>query len=168
MADKNQSIAGIVFSEDRQKVLLIRRRDVPVWVLPGGGIEAGESLQEAAVREMREETGLQTSIVRKVGEYFPINRLTRHTHLFECRVITGKLSTGPETKSVAFFELDHLPRLLPPPYGDWIKDAAANNPEILRKKLSQVTYPILLKNLMLHPTLVIRFLLSRIGIYINS
>ena len=44
------------------KVLLIKRRDFGVWLLPGGGIDAGESAAEAAVREAQEETGLEVEL----------------------------------------------------------------------------------------------------------
>ena len=45
-----ESIAAAVFSSDLQSILLIQRRDVPVWVLPGGGIEPNETAEEAIVR----------------------------------------------------------------------------------------------------------------------
>ena len=53
----SHSVVGILFSKDQKEVLLIKRRDVPVWVLPGGGIEKSESLEEAIIREVLEETG---------------------------------------------------------------------------------------------------------------
>jgi len=43
---------------DDGKVLLLRRRDFDVWGLPGGYVDAGESIAEAALREVGEETGL--------------------------------------------------------------------------------------------------------------
>ena len=54
---------------DAGKVLLIKRRDFQVWALPGGGIDAGESVAQAAVRETREETGLEVELQHLVGVY---------------------------------------------------------------------------------------------------
>ncbi|MGI8650210.1 MAG: NUDIX domain-containing protein, partial [Rubrobacter sp.] len=53
-------------------VVLIRRRNEPFegqWCLPGGFVEVGESVEAAAVREMREETGLDVKLERLVGVY---------------------------------------------------------------------------------------------------
>jgi ADP-ribose pyrophosphatase YjhB (NUDIX family) len=46
------------------RVLLTQREDFPVWCLPGGGVDPGESLAQAAVREVREETGLEVELER--------------------------------------------------------------------------------------------------------
>ena len=51
---KRQAVYGIVFNEERTKVLLIKRLDIPVWVLPGGGLDPGESPEAGAVREVLE------------------------------------------------------------------------------------------------------------------
>lgn len=51
------------------QVLLTKRADLEVWTLPGGGVEMGESVAEAAIREAREETGLEVELVRLVGIY---------------------------------------------------------------------------------------------------
>ncbi len=56
---------------------------------------------------------------------------------------------------------------MPPPYPEWIEDGKRRGPP-LYKKLTGVTYPVLLKNLFLHPLLVVRFLLARLGLAVNS
>lgn len=162
-----ESVAGIVFSPDRTSVLLTLRRDVPVWVLPGGGIDSCESPSSAIVREILEETGFTVKVERLVGAYIPINRLARTTHLYECSIISGEATISDETRSVRFFPLSDLPKLMPPPYPEWIADALLQIPP-LEKKLSTVTYSTLFKHLLLHPVLVFRFLLARMGFAINS
>jgi 8-oxo-dGTP diphosphatase len=167
MDQQKESVNGIVFSDERNQVLLIKRRDVPVWVLPGGGIESGETPEQAVVREVEEETGYCVKLSRKIAEYTPICRLARFTHFYECYILSGKPSLSDETQGVQFFPLDNLPPM-PPPYLDWIMDATAIHSEILKKEITGVTYLSLIKNLILHPVLVLRFLLTKIGITIND
>ncbi len=164
----DQSCAGIIFSDNRQKVLLIKRRDVPVWVLPGGGIEKNESIEDAIIREILEETGYKVNILKKVGEYTPVNKLSKFTHLYECQIISGKAKLSDETKDVQFFDIKSLPKLIPPPYPEWIEDAHQNLNYIISKKLYSITYLSLIKNFILHPVLVIRFFLARMGFSINT
>jgi 8-oxo-dGTP diphosphatase len=168
MLKKDQSVIGIIFSDNRKKVLLIKRRDVPVWTLPGGGIENNESFDEAIIREILEETNLHVKILKKVGEYSPINKLAKFTHLYECQTISGEIKTSNETKDVKFFDIDNLPKLMPPPYQEWIFDALKNEKGLIQKKLTSVNYYTLFKNCFFHPILVIRFILSKIGLTINS
>ncbi len=164
--EKNEAVYGIVFNASKAEVLLIKRRDIPVWVLPGGGLDAGESPEDGAVREVLEETGFKSLIVRKVAEYLPVNRMTKFTHLFECQITSGSMQTGRETKDIGFFPLNALPDL-PPPYEGWIRDAAANHRAILRKEIKGVSYGVFLKLLLQHPILVGRYLLTKLGVHIN-
>lgn len=168
MSHCTQAVVGIVFTSDRSQVLLIQRRDIPVWVLPGGGIETEESPEEAVCRELLEETGYTVKVKRKVAEYQPVNSMTQYTHFFECTIASGKPTTGPETKNVTFFPLTALPKLLPPPYGGWIADAQANQKEVIVKKIEGVSYAVLLKLLVCHPILVFRYLLTKVGIHLND
>ncbi len=164
---KVYSVAGVVFNPERTSVLLIERRDVPVWTLPGGGVDPGEEPKEAVIREIQEETGLIVSADRLVGSYTPINRLTRFTQVFECTQLGGVLGASIETKSAQFFPLSQLPLFIPPPFRDWIKDATRRDPPLC-KTIDSVTYTALALNLIRHPLLVARFLLARLGYPINS
>jgi len=162
------AVYGIIFDKTRDQVLLIQRRDVPVWVLPGGGIDPGEKPEAAILREMQEETGYEVVIVRQIAEYLPVNKLTQLSYYFECSPIAGEKQTGSETKAIRFFPVNNLPKLMPPPFADWIADAVANKKEIIRKEILGVSYLVLIKLLLLHPILVSRFLLTKLGIHINS
>ncbi len=164
----NESVAIVVFSEDKTKILLTKRRDVPVWVLPGGGIDLGETPSHAAIRETKEETGFDVKIIKKIGEYTPINRLSCFTHLYECEIVQGIATIGEETKEIHFFSLDHLPRLLPPPYDLWIEDAKAFKKTLIKKTLYTITYRKFLFHFLRHPILVFRFILSKMGFPINT
>lgn len=161
-----QSVAGVIFSHSQKEVLLIRRRDVPVWVLPGGGIDPGETPEHAIEREILEETGFTVKATRLVGDYLPLNRLARRVHLFACEIEKGEMTLSPETSGVAFFPLASLPPL-PPPYLEWIHEALQDVPPIQRH-LTSVNYKALFAFALSHPTYVARFLLSRLGLPINS
>ncbi|MCF1599432.1 NUDIX hydrolase [Streptomyces muensis] len=69
----DRRLAAAVVMDDKQRVLLVRRsvkeRFLPrVWGVPCGKLEPGESPEDGALRELKEETGLLGEIVRKVGE----------------------------------------------------------------------------------------------------
>ena len=51
-----------VVTDDQDRIVLIRRRDNDLWALPGGGMELGESIVDTAVREVKEETGLDVEV----------------------------------------------------------------------------------------------------------
>lgn len=163
-----ESVACIIFNKEKDQLILIMRRDIPVWVLPGGGIEPGETPEQAAVREALEETGCEVQIVRKVAYYEPENRLTKPTHFFECSILSGSLQEGSETRKIGFFPVMSLPKKLVHFYRYWIEDALLFSPEVLKKKIQRTSYFWFVHDLITHPVLVFRFLLTRIGIHINN
>lgn len=155
---RQNAAIGIVFNAEKNKVLLVKRWDVPVWVLPGGGIEAGEDPRQAVVREVLEETGLHVTIIRKVAEYTPINNLARFTEVYECAYLAGDLSKGVETREIEYFSINHLPQNLFFLHEEWILDALKENPEVIKRPLNNITYWNFIKYFFKHPTWVIRFL----------
>lgn len=132
--NKEHSVAGVVFNSDQSEVLLVKRRDVPVWVLPGGAIDEEESFAQATTREIQEETGYFVNIKRKVGEFHPKNKLTKITHLYECTIVKGSARESDETSEIKFFPVNALPKLMPPPYHEWICYALQNHKKTPDKK----------------------------------
>lgn len=162
-----KSVYGIIFSQDRCCVLLTQRRDLPVFVLPGGGLEEGESPEAGVIREVEEEIGAAVEVIRKVAVYLPINRMTGETHFFECKLLEHSFGPTQESKSVQFFPLCSLPKRLAPPFSFWIQDAI-DLKETVIKNTEGVSYTILIKLLLRHPLLVIRYFLSKLGIRYNQ
>ncbi len=168
MNQKQAAAIAIVLSHDSNQLLLVKRRDAPIWVLPGGGIDEGEAPGAAAAREVLEETGVQVTSQRLVGRYLPINRLGRLTYVFVCTPIAGVPIPTEESLYAAYFLLSDLPSPLFFIHRGWIEDALANHPLPLEKRLEEVTYWNFFKYLISHPWIVGRYLLSRLGLPWNS
>lgn len=96
------------------KILLVKRRDFPLWDLPGGHIDSGERPMEAAIREFLEETGFQIKIDQYSGRYDNIE-LNDRQYIFTGKIISGTaIKSGPETAKLKFFSIHHLPFLMVP------------------------------------------------------
>jgi ADP-ribose pyrophosphatase YjhB (NUDIX family) len=94
------------------RVLLTKREDFEVWCLPGGGLEPGESVAQAAVREVREETGLEVALTRLVGVYSRPQWTFGATCLLflAARPAGGALRPDPrEVVEAGYFAADALP-----------------------------------------------------------
>jgi ADP-ribose pyrophosphatase YjhB (NUDIX family) len=94
------------------KILLTKRRDFPVWCIPGGHLAPKESVLEAAIREAKEETGLAIEITGFVGLY----SLPSKWQDGACEIILRGQSNGGElltstneTVDAAYFSRDELP-----------------------------------------------------------
>jgi 8-oxo-dGTP diphosphatase len=123
-------VGGVVLIEGR--VVLIRRGKEPLrgrWVIPGGTVELGETLQEALVREMQEETGI---LVRPREVVLVFDRIQREGSSVEyhyviidyaCDYVSGELRAGSDADEVALVAPDEIDRYdLPPQALDLVLD----------------------------------------------
>jgi ADP-ribose pyrophosphatase YjhB (NUDIX family) len=119
-----------------RQLLLMQRSDNAHWGLPGGYVEPGESVTNAAAREVLEETGVRVSVGRLVGvysdpammvvEYAGGRRVHAVNLCFEAAPVgTGAATTPDETLATGYFALDALPEPLVPIHRVRIEDAAA-------------------------------------------
>lgn len=125
---------AIIFDE-KGRVLLGHRRDMDLWNLPGGRIEMGETPDEAIIREVQEETGLDVQVEKLVGIYSKQDK-DELIFLFRC-VITGgeMLQITTEADANDFFPPDALPARLIPKHRERIADALAGHPQpIIRRQ----------------------------------
>ncbi|MGM0075393.1 NUDIX domain-containing protein [Enterococcus sp. DIV1390a] len=96
------------------KILLVKRRDLPFWDLPGGGLESGETLEECLIRETFEETGLIVSNCKQILHFINTS-INDEQFIFSSTIVGGKpISDGPETRLIKYFPLDSLPLLMIP------------------------------------------------------
>jgi 8-oxo-dGTP pyrophosphatase MutT (NUDIX family) len=105
-------LAAIVAIINRGKVLLTQREDFEVWCLPGGHVDPGESVAQAAIREAKEETGLDVTLQRLVGIYSRLETAGRDMHLvlFTAAPAGGILQPQvEEVLALNYFDADNLP-----------------------------------------------------------
>ncbi|WP_455095477.1 NUDIX domain-containing protein [Prevotella koreensis] len=110
----------IVFAcqNEKTQVLLIKRGSEPckdMWALPGGFMNIDESAEEAAIRELKEETGIDVKEVTQVGAYSKVDRDPRErviTIAFYTVIDNPVRAVGQDdAKQAEWFTLDNLPTL---------------------------------------------------------
>jgi ADP-ribose pyrophosphatase YjhB (NUDIX family) len=105
---------NVVVASDGGDILLIRRSDNDNWALPGGAIDLGESVTQAAIRETKEETGIDCEITGLVGIYTDPKHIILYTSNGEARqefsiVLTARPTAGDPTPSDESTEVRWVP-----------------------------------------------------------
>ncbi|MFJ3976726.1 NUDIX domain-containing protein [Streptomyces sp. NPDC090021] len=105
--------ASAVVTDDQGRILLQRRRDNDLWALPGGGMDLTESLPGTAVREVKEETGLDVEITGLVGTYTDPKHIIEYSDgevrrqfnvCFTARITGGTPAISDESTELRFVE----------------------------------------------------------------
>lgn len=127
-------VSAVIFDEGR--ILLAHRRDIDWWNLPGGGMEAGETVEEAMRREVQEETGLEVEVEHLIGVYSKPQK-QEVVLTFRCRITGGTLSSTEESRACRFFAPEMLPDNTLPKHRQRVEDALLNQQRaILRDQRS--------------------------------
>jgi ADP-ribose pyrophosphatase len=113
------AVGAVVFH--REKVLLVKRTNPPqkdLWAIPGGSVRLGETLQQAAEREIREETGLTVKAGEPIHTFDIIDRSPDGTILFHYVIvdlradyISGKIKASDDAADAAWFSPEDIKKL---------------------------------------------------------
>ena len=113
------------------KILLIKRNTIPFkdyWALPGGRMEPNETVEQTIVREVREETGLDVTILGKIGEYVEkgVKDDVAYEYYPTCFLVKpegGEIKKqDSEIEEIKLFNLNDLPKLLAFEHDQMLKD----------------------------------------------
>ena len=115
-------------------ILLIKRDTVPFkgyWALPGGRAEPSENVEQTVIREVKEETGLDVAVVRKIGEYHEQGvqggvEYDYYPACFLVKVVGGEMRKQQgEIQEIQLFSLDDVPEPLAFVHSTMVKDYTA-------------------------------------------
>ena len=102
----------IIIEQGEGVVLILRRNEPRLWAIPGGFCDYGESLEQAAVREAGEETGLEVELIEQFHTYSDPHRDPRQhtiTTVYIARAIGGVLRAQDDAREIGVFKGDALP-----------------------------------------------------------
>ncbi|KGR91729.1 DNA mismatch repair protein MutT [Ureibacillus massiliensis 4400831 = CIP 108448 = CCUG 49529] len=135
--DALKAAVAVIILNEKNQVLLQKRSDVQLWGIPSGHIEVGETVSEAAIREVKEETDLDIRIKKLIGVYsdptsqvfeYPNGQVVHFiTTCFLAEMIGGELKCNSnESLDIKFFSEENLPSDLLKMHPRWLKDALSN------------------------------------------
>ncbi len=131
---------GCIIFDAENRLLLQKRTDCGEWGFLGGLVELGEGTHEAAIREIKEESGLDVEIISLYGvyskyfdEYANGDKAQTIVHLFKAKIVGGALiDNNAETAELKFFDLDNVPPLFNKQHQDALDDIIAGKEFVYR------------------------------------
>lgn len=124
-------VFGIIFDSEG-KVLLVHRTDYDLWNLPGGRLENNEVPWEGVKREIKEETGFESEVIKLVGVSSKRNK-NDIVFTFLCKITNGQAALNKEADKIEYFEINKIPPNTVPKQVERIKDVLQNPNEIILK-----------------------------------
>jgi ADP-ribose pyrophosphatase YjhB (NUDIX family) len=115
----------IIIELDDRGIILIQRKNYPFgWALPGGFVDYGESLENAAERETKEETGLDVQLIRQFHTYSKPDRDPRHHSISTVFIASAQGSpvAADDAAEVGIFSKDNLPSPIAFDHADILAD----------------------------------------------
>ncbi|MBU1171120.1 MAG: NUDIX hydrolase [Proteobacteria bacterium] len=122
---RNPLVTVDIIIETEQGIVLIERKNPPYgWAIPGGFVDYGETLENAAIREAMEETSLEVKLVEQFHTYSDPSRDPRHHTVSTVFIGKGKgvLRAADDAKSTGIFTRDALPSPLAFDHGHILND----------------------------------------------
>jgi len=125
-------VAVAIIANENQELLLVKRNIEPAigeWAFPSGYVDSGEAVENAVVREAKEETNLDIAVEKLIGVYSntgnPIILI-----VYSASPTGGKLLPGPESQDVRWFKLNDIPKLPFPHDNTIIDDWTSSNEKL--------------------------------------
>jgi ADP-ribose pyrophosphatase YjhB (NUDIX family) len=109
-----------VVQDSAGRIVLVRRKDNDLWALPGGGMEPGESIEDTAVREVLEETGLVVEVIGLVGVYTNPHHVMEYSDgevrqqfslCYSTALKGGKIRIDEESTDIAWVPVEQIQSL---------------------------------------------------------
>jgi len=118
-------VAGVVLKKDSRFLLVQEKqqRAYKLWNLPAGRVDVGDSIEQTAVKETKEESGFDVRLIRKIG-IFQDTADEAVKHAFEAEIIGGKLAfPEDELLDARWFTIDELENMKSELRGVWVLEA---------------------------------------------
>jgi 8-oxo-dGTP diphosphatase len=125
--------ADVIIVRKDGSIVLVRRLNPPFkgnWALPGGFVEYGETVEAAAIREAKEETGIHVKLIKIVGVYSAPNRDPRGHTVSICYLVEdrgGELRPDTDAKEARSFQASSLPKKLAFDHEQMLVDAGVRD-----------------------------------------
>ncbi len=134
------AVAAAIFN-NKGEILLQKRKDVNKWCIISGHVEFGETIEEAILREIEEETNMKAGIVRFIGVYSSPESQTYNYTDRDVQYVTSYFEatisdaidlnySNNETQELKFFKTNNIPPELALINSNWLADALCKEPKV--------------------------------------
>ncbi|MFA6386458.1 MAG: NUDIX hydrolase [Candidatus Paceibacterota bacterium] len=122
---KAEVVAGVVIKKDGKYLLLQEKQPKAymLWNFPAGKVDIGESFEQTAIREAKEESGYDIELIKEIGIFqrIPTDAVK---HAFEAKIVGGELEFPPdEILDAKWFTLNEIKQMKEKLRGEWILEA---------------------------------------------